>query len=49
MRMEERVTVQRPIKEQQPDGMSHRGGEAWGGGGGWGLHREGDAGGCKEG
>ena len=26
MRREERVTVQGPIKEQQPDGMSHRGG-----------------------
>ena len=25
MRREERVTVQGPIKEQQPDGMSHRG------------------------
>ena len=31
MRREERVTVQGPVKEQQPDGMSHRGG---GGGGG---------------
>ena len=30
MRREERVTVQGPVKEQQPDGMSHRGG--WGGG-----------------
>ena len=30
MRREERVTVQGPVKEQQPDGMSHRGG---GGGG----------------
>ena len=29
MRREERVTVQGPVKEQQPDGMSHRGG--WGG------------------
>ena len=29
MRREERVTVQRPVKKQQPDGMSHR----WGGGG----------------
>ena len=28
MRREERVTVQGPVKEQQPDGMSHRGG-AW--------------------
>ena len=26
MRLEERVTVQGPVKEQQPDGMSHRGG-----------------------
>ena len=26
MRREERVTVQGPIKEQQPDGMSHGGG-----------------------
>ena len=25
MQREERVTVQGPIKEQQPDGMSHRG------------------------
>ena len=32
MRREERVTVQGPVKEQQPDGMSHRG--DWGGGGG---------------
>ena len=31
MRREERVTVQGPVKEQQPDGMSHRG---RGGGGG---------------
>ena len=32
MRREERVTVQGPLKEQQPDGMSHRGGGAspWG-------------------
>ena len=32
MRREERVTVQGPVKEQQPDGMSHRGfagGELW--------------------
>ena len=32
MRREERVTVQGPVKEQQPDGMSHRGfgiGEIW--------------------
>ena len=27
MRREERVTVQGPVKEQQPDGMSHKGGE----------------------
>ena len=26
MRREERVTVQGPVKEQQPDRMSHRGG-----------------------
>ena len=26
MRRDERVTVQGPVKEQQPDGMSHRGG-----------------------
>ena len=25
MRREERVTVQGPVKKQQPDGMSHRG------------------------
>ena len=25
MRREERVTVQGPVKEEQPDGMSHRG------------------------
>ena len=25
MQREERVTVQGPVKEQQPDGMSHRG------------------------
>ena len=34
MRREERVTVQGPVKEQQPDGMSHRGGPThnpWGG------------------
>ena len=36
MRREERVTVQGPVKEQQPDGMSHRGG-SWGGGGRWGA------------
>ena len=28
MRREERVTVQGPVKEQQPDGMSHRGARA---------------------
>ena len=28
MRRDERVTIQGPVKEQQPDGMSHRGGEA---------------------
>ena len=27
MRREEQVTVQGPVKEQQPDGMSHRGAE----------------------
>ena len=26
MRRDERVTVQGPVKKQQPDGMSHRGG-----------------------
>ena len=26
VRREERVTIQGPVKEQQPDGMSHRGG-----------------------
>ena len=31
MRREERVTVQGPVKEQQPDGMSHRGGLDMGG------------------
>ena len=30
MRREERVTVQGPVKEQQPDGMSHRGGDSVG-------------------
>ena len=35
MRREERLTVQGPVKEQQPDGMSHRGG---GGGGCTYLH-----------
>ena len=34
MRREERVTVQGPVKEQQPDGMSH------GGGGGGGLAKK---------
>ena len=29
MRREDRVTVQGPVKEQQPDGMSHRGGGAY--------------------
>ena len=33
MRREERVTVQGPVKEQQPDGMSHRGGGVGGRGG----------------
>ena len=28
MRRDERVTVQGPVKEQQPDGMSHGGGGA---------------------
>ena len=32
MRREERVTVQGPVKEQQPDGMSHRGGGGGAGG-----------------
>ena len=27
MRRDERVTVQGPVKKQQPDGMSHRGGQ----------------------
>ena len=39
MRREERGTVQGPVKEQQPDGMSHRGvmvGNAGGNGGEWG-------------
>ena len=31
MRREERVTVQGPVKEQQPDGMSHRRGAYVGG------------------
>ena len=29
MRRDERVTVQGPVKEQQPDGMSHGGGGVW--------------------
>ena len=29
MRREERVSVQGPVKKQQPDGMSHRGGDPW--------------------
>ena len=29
MRREERVTVQGPVKKQQPDGMSHRGLAKW--------------------
>ena len=33
MRREERVTVQGPVKKQQPDGMSHRGIEGSGHGG----------------
>ena len=36
MRREERVTVQGPVKEQQPDGMSHRG-LTFGGGSAQGL------------
>ena len=28
MRREDRVTVQGPVKKQQPDGLSHRGSEA---------------------
>ena len=28
------MTVQGPVEEQQPDGMSHTGGWCWGGGGG---------------
>ena len=31
MGREERVTVQGPVKKQQPDGMSHRGGDFVGG------------------
>ena len=42
MRREERVTVQGPVKEQQPDGVSHRGG---GGGSDGERAREGDGGG----
>ena len=45
MRREERVTVQGPVKEQQPDGMSHRGMDpsrkgALGKGGGGGLRED---------
>ena len=40
MRREERVTVQGPVKEQQPDGMSHGGG----GGGHGGRVKEGETG-----
>ena len=29
LRREERVTIQGPIKEQRPDGMSHRGGRGF--------------------
>ena len=29
MRREERVTVQGPVKKQQPDGMAHGGGGGW--------------------
>ena len=32
MRREERVTVQGPVKKQQPDGMSHGGAMQWKGG-----------------
>ena len=40
MRREERVTVQGPVKKQQPDGMSHRGGGVSALLGGWvELHR----------
>jgi len=38
MRREERVTVQGPVKKQQPDGMAH-GGSISNGGGGWGGGR----------
>ena len=31
MQREERVTAQGPVKEQQPDGMSHRGSQRGGG------------------
>ena len=42
MRREERLTVQGPIKEQRPDGMSHRGfWEGRGGGGGGGAFAQG--------
>ena len=60
MRRDERVTVQGPVKEQQPDGMSHRGGrglpapgavsERQGARGGGGSHMGGAAwGGCRGG
>ena len=42
MRREERVTVQGPVKEQQPDGMSHRGSNRGSKGWGWGSSH-----GCK--
>ena len=50
MRREEQVTVQGPVKEQQPDGMSHRGGTVLGVGGtvtrsGGSLHGGGGGGG----
>ena len=38
MRREERVTVQGPVKEQQPDGMSHRRGNQGWQGDGWGFN-----------
>ena len=37
MRREERVTVQGPVKKQQPDGMSHRGLSSPPEEGGWGI------------
>ena len=42
MRREERVTVQGPVKEQQPDGMSHRGGGGTRGGAGANFMRAGE-------